>query len=436
MFIREEEKADGPISWNVYKYYLSASKSNMLLTLIALSYAFSSVFQSLQMWVISSWTNDLQYQKRSINVYLSSIAFLAFSSVFFNWIRSYYGQVVGVYASATIHTNLLQRILSAPLNYFECIPSGRFFQLLSKDFDAVDVQLPVSIGKTITAILTLVSSLVSMILVTPLFSVCIAPLILVYITLTNYYLNTSRQLKRLESITRAPILSHIDDTISGVSVIRSFHKEDDMLTKHNKNLNDNIYVYYCKKLVDRWLSVRLETLGNILVLVSSTLLLVNYNTAHSGHIGLSLNNALGITNTLNWAVRSVTDTESLMNSVERIYNISENIPIEYSNAMDKTFLNKPSYSYVENHLQLNETTQQWPVFGSVEFSNVTMRYRSDMPIVLRNVSFKINPGERVAIIGPTGKKVHSICSLHACFHRSNYIYSSFLLHRLRKIFYF
>jgi len=91
-------------------------------------------------------------------------------------------------------------------------------------------------------------------------------------------------------------------------------------------LDDNLSTYNTLKFVDRWLSFRLEVLGNFIVLFASGLAILS--SSQAGSTGLSLNNALGITGLLNWAVRNAAEAESYMNSVERVYHTIEQTPQE------------------------------------------------------------------------------------------------------------
>jgi len=115
-------------------------------------------------------------------------------------------------------------------------------------------------------------------------------------------------------------------------VIRSFHKQSMFQRVNEVTLDDNLSTYNTLKFVDRWLSFRLEVLGNFIVLFASGLAVLS--SSQAGSTGLSLNNALGITGLLNWAVRNAAEAESYMNSVERVYHTIEQTPQERSRVVD------------------------------------------------------------------------------------------------------
>jgi len=161
--------------------------------------------------------------------------------------------------------------------------------------------------------------------------------------------------------------------------------------------------------VDRWLCVRLELLGNTIVLLSALLAVLTRSKA--GAVGLSLNSALGVTSLLNWAVRNAADTENLMTSVERVSHTIRETPQEapiiaqsfatphtVDTMVSANSSNTPSITLSDADL----LKSGWPWEGKLCLNNVRMRYRSDFEPVLKGVDLVIKPGERIGIVGRTG----------------------------------
>jgi ABC-type multidrug transport system fused ATPase/permease subunit len=234
-------------------------------------------------------------------------------------------------------------------------------QRFSKDLDQIDQQLPNAIGQLFSSSFAIISALTSIAVVTPTFSVVMLPVLGLYLSYTVYYRTVARELKRLEAISRSPIYSHFAETLDGLPLLRSFKKEAQFRRTNEQLLDENIATFNSLKVVDRWLSVRLELLGNVVVLLSALLAVLSAGAsssssaaaaaaataasaaagaagavassaartrAHAGTAGLSLNNALGMTSLLNWAVRNAAETEALMNSVERVTYTIEKTPRE------------------------------------------------------------------------------------------------------------
>ena len=257
----------------------------------------------------------------------------------------------------------------------------------------------------------------AIIFVTPLFSLVLVPLLAVYTSVTNYYRGVARELKRLDSLSRSPIFAHFGETLGGLSIVRSFKKQRIFRVSNEVKLEDNMSAYYALKVVDRWLSIRLELLGNMVVLVSA--LLAVWSGSRAGPAGLSLNNALSMTSLLNWAVRNGAETESLMNSVERVMYTTDATPQEaptfgtYAvNGTDVATANTTAPVTLSPLLSLKNDTELlqsgWPWQGGVIFTGGIMRYREDMSSVLRGVNVVIQPGESIGIVGRTGSGKSSL----------------------------
>ena len=316
----------------------------------------------------------------------------------------------------------------------ESTPIGRLIQRFSKDLDQVDQQLPGSVGQLIASSLQIASSMAAISIVTPSFGFVVAGIFSIYFAITNFYRGVARDLKRLDSVSRSPIFSHFSETLSGLSIIRSF-KRQNMLRKGNEvKLDDNLSAYFSLKAIDRWLCLRLEVLGNTIVLFSA--LLAVWSGSKTSSTGFSLTNALGITSLFNWAVRNAAETEALMTSVERLHFVISETPQEKSlhGSMAETAANDSLGAVatdrginLSQHGSLNAstpiTTSQhdiiksdqelvssgWPWRGGIVFANAYMRYREDYEtFALRGVNVEINPGERIGIVGRTASGKSSL----------------------------
>lgn len=407
-----EERGEGAVSLSVYKAYIDAARKPTLLVLIIASFLMANASQILQQWVVAAWTSDVGYVKRPLAVYLGGVTFMAALVAFSNWTRTVFQVLIGASASQTLHENMIKKVLSAPLNYFESTPLGRLMQRMSKDLDQIDQQLPGSFAQLIASALQIVGSMMAISIVTPSFGLVMLPVFMVYFRITNYYRTVARELKRLDSISRSPIYSHFSESLGGLPVIRSFRRQRMFQRTNELRLDDNISAYYSLKVVDRWLSVRLELLGNIIVLLSSLLAVASGSRA--GSAGISLNNALSITSLLNWAVRNGAETESLMNSVERVLYTTTQTPSEGLAKVDSipaTAFRTPPTASSETPLPQSDKElleSGWPWSGGIVFNDVKMKYRSDFDLVLKGVNLSISPGERVGVVGRTGSGKSSL----------------------------
>lgn len=261
--ISVEERAEGAVSLKVYKHYIASAKKPLLLLGMLFSFFIANFSQLGQQFIVSQWTSDVGYKKYSLYAYLFGIINAASSVAIFNWSRTYLAYIIGAESSRKLHYDMLQRVLHAPLSFFEATPIGRLVSRFSKDLDSIDQQLPSSIGQLVASGLNIIGAMFAVCVVTPSFMFFMIPTLLIYFNITNFYRNVARDLKRLESISRSPIYAHFSETLGGLSVIRSFAKETLYYHLNQWKVNDNLSSYFSLKAIDRWLSVRLELLGKI-----------------------------------------------------------------------------------------------------------------------------------------------------------------------------
>ena len=413
--IVQEERAQGAVGWNVYSQYLGQIKRPMAMMTVIASFGFANFMLVFQQWIVAAWTKDIGYVKRPLALYLLGTSSMAVGVAVFQFIRTYLGTILGVDASRAIHKSLLRSILQAPLQFFEVTPIGRILQRFSKDLDAIDQQLPGSMGQVVGSSLQIAAAVIAVSIVTPAFGIVMLPVFTLYFLITNRYRPVARELKRLDTLSRSPIYTHFSESLSGLQVLRSFKRQKSFSILNENKVDDNLSAFFALKAIDRWLSTRLEFLGNFIVL--SAALLVVTATKHgskSSYAGISLNNALSITSLLNWAVRNGADTETLMNSVERLLyyinninhekdlNLNEESPyIKNENVNDNKINNNDYDNY-------NNSKKNIIKGGDIVVKDVSMAYSDDSDPVLKKVSFHIKAGESVGIVGRTGSGKSSL----------------------------
>ena len=106
---------------------------------------------------------------------------------------------------------------------------------------------------------------------TPIFLGPIAIIMGGYYFVQRVYVATSRQLKRLESVSKSPIYSHFGETLNGVATIRAFNLQEVFIKKSMDLVDDNQKANYPSIVANRWLAVRLETVGNLIIFCASLL---------------------------------------------------------------------------------------------------------------------------------------------------------------------
>ncbi len=222
---------------------------------------------------------------------------------------------------------------------------------------------------------------------TPVFIALIVPLGGLYLWIQKYYLRTSRELKRLDSISRSPIYAHFQESLSGISTIRAYRQTKRFAMENEWRIDANLRAYFPSISANRWLAVRLEFLGSIVILAAAGFAVVSVSSGSgisAGIVGLSMSYALQITQSLNWIVRQTVEVETNIVSVERVLEYAR-LPAEAPEIISK---NRPPVS--------------WPSKGAVSFNGYSTRYRPGLDLVLRNISLSIKSHEKVGVVGRTG----------------------------------
>uniref|UniRef100_A0A8C9EWX5 Multidrug resistance-associated protein 1 n=1 Tax=Pavo cristatus TaxID=9049 RepID=A0A8C9EWX5_PAVCR len=286
----------------------------------------------------------------------------------------------GIFASQHLHLDLLHNVLRSPMSFFERTPSGNLVNRFSKEIDTIDSAIPPIIKMFMGSTFNVIGACIIILLATPIAAVIIPPLGLVYLLVQRFYVATSRQLKRLESVSRSPVYSHFNETLLGVSVIRAFEEQKRFIKQNDVKVDENQKAYYPSIVANRWLAIRLEFVGNCIVLFAALFAVIARNKLSPGLVGLSVSYSLQITAYLNWLVRMTSDLETNIVAVERVKEYAE---------MEKE---------AEWSIEESAPASTWPEEGKIQFQGFGLRYREDLDLVLKNINITINGGEKIGLL--------------------------------------
>ncbi|KAF4451488.1 putative YBT1-Vacuolar, `full-size` ABC protein [Fusarium austroafricanum] len=287
-------------------------------------------------------------------------------------------------ASKRIHDRLIASVTRAKFKFFDVTPLGQLMNRFSKDLEAVDQEIaPVAIG-VISCGISLAMTVGLIAAITPKFLYAAVGIAILFYLIAAFYLRASRDLKRLEAVQRSPLFQQFGETLSGMTTIRAYGDERrfirDNLEKVNTQSRPFIYLWAC----NRWLAFRADLVGDLVAFFAGMFLILNLGKTDAGAAGISLSYALSFTESVLWLVRLYAINEQNMNSMERI---KEYLDVE-----------QEADAIIED----SRPPADWPRKGSVEFVNYTTSYRKELNPVLQNISLKIEPQEKVGIVGRTG----------------------------------
>ncbi|XP_005439140.2 ATP-binding cassette sub-family C member 10 isoform X1 [Falco cherrug] len=421
---KEEEKKEGAVAFQVYKAYWLAVGSCMALSIL-FSLLLMQASRNISDWWLSHWISSMSQAANSsvmvcaasspspellfsvvglvspiqalditpvpsnasmdVNFYLIVYGSIAGANSLFTILRAFLFAYGTIRAAAVIHNRLLQRALKATVTFFDTTPTGRILNRFSSDLYCVDDSLPFILNIFLANMYGLLGMLVIITYGLPWIGLVLLPLAALYFSIQRYYRRTSRELKRLYSVTLSPIYTHFSETLSGLSSIRAMRATRRFELENELRLEQNQRCLFASNTAMQWLDIRLQMIGVAVVTAIAGIAIIQHQKqlGNPGLVGLSLSYALSVTNLLSGLISSFTLTETMMVSVERTEEYTTDIPME---PQDK----------------LLQVAADWPSQGLLEFQKVVLAYREGLPNALDGVSFTIYPREKVGIVGRTG----------------------------------
>lgn len=287
-------------------------------------------------------------------------------------------------ASRRIHQRLMEAVTHAKFRFFDSTPQGQIMNRFSKDIEAVDQEIaPVAIG-VVHCLGSIVTIVILISVITPGFLIAGVFITVLYFLISIFYINSSRDLKRLESVKRSPLYQQFGETLSGMTTIRAYGDEQRFIRENLAKINTQHRPFIYLWAANRWLAFRVDVVGALVSFFAGIFVVLSVGSIDAGAAGLALTYAVTFTENVLWFVRLYASNEQNMNSVERV---KEYLDIEQE---------------APAQIPDNRPPSNWPSQGSVEFIGYSTRYRPDFDQVLKKVTFRINAGEKVGVVGRTG----------------------------------
>ncbi|KAK3775938.1 hypothetical protein RRG08_000349 [Elysia crispata] len=342
---------------------------------------------------LTEWTNDDFLANRTnkgtdkyssdTGFYIGIYSVLVLAQVIGNAIFMLLVYVQMVNASQRLHNSMLNNILHQSMAFFDSTPVGRILNRFSRDVDVLDVVISRLFWVVLHHFLNICVTIIFISYSTPIFLVVLPPLLFLYVKIQRFYTRISLQFRRLELKSRSPILSHLTDTEHGVTSIRAYRLGDSFFSQYQDIVDTNNKCNFVTDTSTRWIKVRLKLLTSTLVLFTC-LFAVTSEDLSASMAGLSVTSALQVTFSMNMLVQYIAQQETNIVSCERVVDYA-NLPHEPEWITPDT---RPS--------------PEWPGQGRISFHNYSTRYRPNLELVLKDVSFTVEPGQKVGIVGRTG----------------------------------
>ncbi|KAK8950676.1 ABC transporter C family member 4 [Platanthera zijinensis] len=383
--VKDEERETGQVNLNVYKTYITEAWGWWgVIAVFLVSLMWQGSLMASDYWLAFA-TSENYATSFSPALFIKVYAILAVVSVLLIAGRAFLVTYWGLETAQIFFKQILNSILHAPMSFFDTTPSGRILSRASSDQTNVDLFLPFFVGLTVSMYITVLSILIVTIQVAWPTLFFIIPLAWLNIWYRGYYLATSRELTRLDSITKAPVIHHFSETIQGVMTIRCFKTEERFFQENIKRVNASLTMDFHNNGSNEWMGFRLELIGTVILCISALLMvMLPSNFIKPEYVGLSLSYGLSLNSVLFWAIWISCFLENRMVSVERIKqfsNISPEAPWRIKDCL-------PS--------------PNWPTKGEISLRYLKVRYRPNTPLVLKGISVDIYGGEKIGVVGRTG----------------------------------
>ncbi|KAI0268426.1 P-loop containing nucleoside triphosphate hydrolase protein [Russula aff. rugulosa BPL654] len=347
--MQAEERNTGAVNLQVYKRYFQSGNGVVLLPAVLVTI----VLMQTSIMGIYAMLGVAQGFTGLLNVTI--IAFVICS------------------ASRKLHHDAISHVMHSPMSFFETTPLGRIMNRFSKDIDTIDNMLADSFRTFLNASSSTVGAVVLISILLPWFLIALGIVFVLYAMAATFYRASARETKRLDAILRSSLYSHFSESLSGLATIRAYREEGRFLKENRDWVDVENRAYWLTVTNQRWLGLRIDFLGILLILSVSMLTVGTRFTVSPAQTGVALSCILSIQLSFGWMVSQLADVENNMNSVERI-----------------------------------KACRSWPRDGKLEIKDAVLKYRPELPLVLKGLSMTVKGGEKIGIVGRTGAGKSSI----------------------------
>ena len=403
--VEEEEKRVGNVSFEVYKWYMKCCGTAIMVVTVA-ALVVGQACLNVSDWWLSHWVNGMVVANTSgtdnrltestgyfsagipegYAYYFSIYGYLALGYLLCRTVDTVVFVAFGTTRAATkLHDFLLEAVMKTPISFFDVHPVGRILNRFSSDMNEIDTEVGFFSHMFMEASTLLSGQVVLICISLPWFTLFLVPLGMLYFWVQHRYRKSSRELKRIGSVSRSPIYEHFTETLSGCMTIRAFREADRFINTNQHILDRSQHAEYNQNVAAIWLGLRLNMIGVLSVTAVAALAVLEHHlgSTNAGLVGLAITYSIDITPILSWLLNVFTELEKEMVHVERVGQYVNEAPREATN-------------------ESSNVPHDWPCVGSIEFEDVFLRYREDLPYALQGVSFQVKCGEKLGICGRTG----------------------------------
>ncbi|KAK1757526.1 P-loop containing nucleoside triphosphate hydrolase protein [Echria macrotheca] len=394
--LEAEKSPVGRVKWSVYRAYYHASGG-----LFALASVLVLLVSGQALWVARTWSLK-QLSQHAAAVLGGHLA--GDEDGIFRWMGVYAGIyflnslaraagvlamfLIGQRAGRMLFRQMTNAVLRAPMAWMDTVEAGRVLNRFTSDMQKIDKSLP---NQTFSFLQNLTDGVIIMatsLSVSPYAAVFGTIVLAMFVGIARQYVSLAREVKRINSISHSPIYDQFSSVLSGLSTIRAFGRTSFYMDRMYDLIDNAAKTSWALELSTHWMAFRMGLLGAIFV--AAVAAIVAASDVDAAVAGFSLSFALRYTASLTKVLKSAASVELAFNACERVVEFTE-IETEPDGGVD--------------------APAGWPSAGRIEVRNLTVAYSEKLEPVLRDVTFTIEPGQRVGIVGRTGAGKSTLASV-------------------------
>ena len=401
----EKEKKGKTIDFEIYHEYIKLQGGYIIFSLLLILIIISKITDSYRrtfMNTLSKSVIQIEQDKKNnsenkitnLEKNYNKYVYISILGITLNFLCEFIINRTTIHSLRKIHEDMVYKLVRAPINLFhDIVPIGQILNRLTKDI--IPVQ---GIIRTVNFFLRIVFSLITSIGLCYIYNkitLITSPLlVLICILITRYYISAGRNLTRLHKTSFAPIITILSETIRGIDTIRTGHVENFVKRKIYKKLDNHygvhVYIEGCR----RWFNLRMRLCSH-LFFGATLFYMVYYSEKFSAqNIAIIIHATEEYIDQLIGATTFFSNLEITMIGFERCQAVQK-IKTE----------NIENGNVIKNEELIKKI---WPQNGQIIFDKYNTSYRKDTPIILKNINFNFNGGEKIGILGRTGSGKSSI----------------------------
>ncbi|KAJ5928371.1 hypothetical protein N7466_007327 [Penicillium verhagenii] len=408
-FSPDEKRETGAVAFSAYRVFISSGGNKRLWALALLTTCISTFLLFSRSWWVSVWTTASEKQhgahfhsmhglavslvtnqsptgeiqvtdmQDDLFLYIALYVAISLAASALEVAQFFFLNYASIKSSKVLFQDLLSAVLAAPLRWLDTTPVGRIVNRFTADIYQLDCILGPQLATFMKFIFQLLGILIAGVLVSPVILIPATVLLGVSLRVSLTYLAAAREMKRLESVSRSPIIEHFNSTLLGLGTIRAYGKDQDYQNAMHSCIDSHSKASWNLWLFNWWAQIRIGALGAIFAaMVTVVIVRIGISASLAGFvISFILQYNLAVSTSL----RLYSSVEMAMNGAERV--------IEY------TKIETESQGGVD-------PPAAWPVQGRVEVQDLVVGYAPELPPVLNGLTFRIESNQRVGVVGRTG----------------------------------